>query len=672
MELADFRGVGPARVAALRAMGICSLRDLLFTMPIRYEDHDTVTPCAEGRVGVCLMEGSFRENLKTAWFHGISRTSGVLRDASGSVPVCWFNEPWIARAIPPGKSVRLYGRVNVNQGRRVLQNPRVVTDSGMVPVYRAVSGFPAKSFRALIGEALKYVEEVCPETLPDSFRARYGLVTSSEALRQIHFPSSPDQLAAAERRIAFERVLNYLLYVTLTGARREPALPFCLDSGAVETFWSALPFSPTGAQRRVMSEIAEDLGRDVAMRRLVQGDVGSGKTAVAFGAIWLAFQAHHQAVMMAPTEILARQHYQTALETLSPLGVRCRLLTGSTRAAERRQILKELEDHTCDALFGTHAVISPSVRYADLQLAITDEQHRFGVNQRTGLEGKGVRSEEEGEPHPHVLVMSATPIPRTLALILYGDLDISVIDQMPAGRIPVKTRLVPDTRREDMYRFLRSQTAAGRQAYVVCPLVEDSESAGEEMKSAKTVFADLSEGALKGLRVALTWGGQKGEEKARILEGFRQGEYDVLIATTVIEVGVNNPNATIMIVENAERFGLSQLHQLRGRVGRGSAESWCFLLAGSTEKLQILCQTNDGFEVARKDLEQRGPGDLAGVRQSGSPVSDVLSGDPRLLAEVSECVRSLRSRPVDRALLETLENNARQYFDGQGLHIAYN
>ena len=436
-----------------------------------------------------------------------------------------------------------------------------------------------------------------------------------------------------------------------------------------EDYWKITGFSPTGAQRRVLLEVAGDMEKATAMSRLVQGDVGCGKTAIAFGTIFLCCRNGFQAAMMAPTEILARQHYENALRVLTPQGIRCRLLTGSTKAAERRMILAELLQGECDAVFGTHALISETVCYGRLGLVITDEQHRFGVRQRSRLQEKG---ENPDARFPHVLVMSATPIPRTLALILYGDLDLSVVDELPPGRQPVKTRLVPEERREAMYQFLRRQIQSGRQAYVVCPLVEDSEES-DQVRSARSVFRELTEGPLKDLRVSLTWGAQKSEEKARVLQEFTEGKSDVLVSTTVIEVGVNVPNATVMIVENAERYGLSQLHQLRGRVGRGREESWCFLLSGASEKLRILCETGDGFLVARKDLELRGPGDLMGTRQSGEPVRGViLSGDTRLLEEVSEAVRVLFEDPALSEEKACIIRQSERFLAGEHLQLARN
>ena len=669
MDLTQLEGIGPVRAESLRAMGIFSLRDLLFTLPVRYEDYTVVLPCSTRQEGNILISGSIAGTPKLSVFHGIKRVTAVITDSTGKMPVCWYNEPWIANQIHDGDVLRLFGHLSVKNNRRTLNNPRIVPEGERIcPVYKAIKGFPSKSFRKLIRSALESVDDCCPETLPADFRVRYHLCELNYAIRQAHFPDDQEALKIARRRLSFEQILLYLIYISVSRNRREKAASFTVSPDSCDLFWKSLPFVPTNAQKRVLSDIAADLQKSTAMSRLVQGDVGSGKTAVAFGAIFLAYQAGYQSAMMAPTEILASQHYENARTVLEPMGVRCRLLTGSTRLKERKLILKEIAEQKCDAVFGTHALISNDVEYPRLGLAVTDEQHRFGVNQRSLLQEKGKTAESCS---PHVLVMSATPIPRTLALILYGDLDISVIDELPAGRIPVRTRIVPESKRLDMYVFLRNQILEGRQAYIVCPLVEDSD-AENELQSAKSLYHELYQHELKGLRIGLTWGSQKPDEKEKILRAFTSGEFDVLVSTTVIEVGVNNPNATIMIVENAERYGLSQLHQLRGRVGRGVHESWCFLLSDATEKLRVLCSTNDGFVISQKDLELRGPGDLIGTRQSGEPGTAFLYGDVKLLDEVTRCVRDLRREAELKNACKVIEASAVEYFSASRHFVALN
>ena len=668
MELTELSGIGPVRAETLRAMGIFSLRDLLYTLPVRYEDHDTVSPCSTKNEGFILVNGRLVQDPKLSVFHGLKKVTATVEDETGKMPVCWYNMPWLANQFKKDQTIRLYGRLSVRNNRRVLQNPKIVQPGeGFVPVYRAIKGFPAKSFRKLIQTALNNVDDCCPESLPTGFRIKHHLCELNYAIRQAHFPESMNALQIARRRLSFEQILLYLVFVTLAGSSRQQGIPFTFNREDISSYWDSLPFQPTGSQRKVLNDIAGDLVKPSAMSRLVQGDVGCGKTAVAFGAVFLARISGFQACMMAPTEILAVQHFENAQKTLEPLGVRCRLLTGNTRAKERKIILQELKEQKCDVVFGTHALISKDVEYGKLGLVITDEQHRFGVNQRTSLQIKGKKS----DTFPHVLVMSATPIPRTLALILYGDLDLSVIDELPSGRIPVKTRLVPESKRNDMYQFLRDETGKGKQAYIVCPLVDEDDEK-TEIHSAKILHDRLKEHELKGLRIGLTWGSQKPEEKDRVLHAFAEGLYDVLVSTTVIEVGVNNPNATIMIIENAERYGLSQLHQLRGRVGRGKDESWCFLFAEPSEKLRLFCSTNDGFIIAQKDLEIRGPGDLLGTRQSGNTGSDILFTDVRLLDEVTQCVQELHRDPMQRNDLSMIEAQAVYCFSAEGHFVALN
>lgn len=668
MELSSLKGIGPTRLESLRAMGIVSLRDLLCYLPVRYEDRTHFTPCREARGGEVLVMGEVRDAPKLNHFAGLTRVTATLHDESGRLPMVWYNQPWVCQQLPVGEPVMLYGRVVEKNGRRALQNPQRVMEPSIQPVYRAVKGIPAKTFREMMQTALTQVDDCCPETLPCSLRLRYGLCERNFAIRQAHFPDSVDSLRKARRRLAFEQMLMYQAALSMLRGQKENGFALPIGMDAPEQYWRAMPFSPTGAQRRVLSEIAADLRKDRAMSRLVQGDVGCGKTALAFGAIAMVCGAGYQAAMMAPTEILARQHYESACAMLEPLGIRCGLLTGSMRAKEKREARRYLQSGEWQAVFGTHALISEGVEYQRLGLSITDEQHRFGVRQRSALQDKGAVEQRA----PHVLVMSATPIPRTLALILYGDLDISVVDELPPGRVPVKTRIVPEEKRGGMYGFLREQVKQGRQAYVVCPLVEDSE-AIDNVRSAKATFDGLTRGELAGLRVGLTWGAQDAEEKAGVLHRFAAGELDVLVSTTVIEVGVNVPNATVMVIENAERYGLSQLHQLRGRVGRGSAESWCFLLAEENERLRILTQTNDGFLVARKDLELRGPGDLMGTRQSGEMMADfLLDGDVRLLEEASRCMKQLREDPALLEERQAVEAEAAGYYRDRLSRVALN
>ena len=668
MQLSDLKGVGPTRLTALRAVGISSLRDLLYCLPVRYEDRTRVTPCAMAHAGEVLVMGVVRDAPKISRFNGLTRVTASLWDNSGRLSLVWYNQPWMMQQLPVGQSVMLYGRVVEKNNRRAMQNPQKVTEPSIQPVYRAVKGLPAKTFREMMQAALTQVDDCCPETLPRSLRLRHGLCELNFAIRQAHFPDHLEALRQARHRLAFEQMLMYQAALGLMRRHQEDGMPLPIAPEATDAFWTRMPFPPTGAQKRVLEEVAADLRRNRAMSRLIQGDVGCGKTALAFGAIAMTCQVGYQAAMMAPTEILARQHYESAKAMLEPLGISCGLLIGSMRAKEKKQAHAACADGAWQAVFGTHALISEGVQYKRLGLVVTDEQHRFGVMQRSTLQQKGV----DGDKAPHVLVMSATPIPRTLALILYGDLDISVVDELPPGRTPVSTRVVPEEKRSGMYGFLRQEIAQGRQAYVVCPLVEDSE-ALEDVRSAKATYDALVSGELRGLRVGLTWGSQKAEDKAAVLSEFSSGGLDVLVSTTVIEVGVNVPNASVMVIENAERYGLSQLHQLRGRVGRGSAQSWCFLLADANERLRILTQTNDGFLVAQKDLELRGPGDLMGTRQSGEMMGDfLLDGDVKLLEEASKCMKRLREDPALAEERQAVEAEALRSYSNKLMSVALN
>ena len=676
-ELRDFegiRGIGPSRAEALRAMGICSLRDLLCFFPQSYEDHrHLLTPDSrEEETGV--VEGLISRSPESFYFHGTSRVTAMLSTKSHQIRLCWFNQPWMARSLPLKTGIRLYGRISRQNGFIRMVNPRLITDQDIIPVYRKIQGIPGKLLRDWIEIALKRRSELFPEWMPDKVIQDFHLIHLDEAVFQIHFPENEAQLTAARRRLNCDGMITYLSYIFRHKQRHDFGIPFQITAAEENEYWKNLPFQPTAGQRRALHDIAEDLKSMSSMKRLLQGDVGCGKTAVAFGAIYLAWKSGHQASMMAPTEILARQHYLNALHTLEPLGIRCALLTSEIRGKEREEILAGLEKGQIHILFGTHALISRTVHFQDLQLTITDEQHRFGVLQRSALEKKGAVNRIT---YPHVLVMSATPIPRSLALILYGDLDITVIDELPSGRIPVKTRIVPEEKRNDMYRFVAAAVSQGRQAYIVCPRVEETETESEKeeshpQKSVQGLYQDLKHGALSGLKLGITWGSQKADEKQNVLDSFMQGKIQVLISTTVIEVGINNPNATIMIIENAERFGLSQLHQLRGRVGRGREESWCFLMTENEEKLRILCDTTDGFLISRKDLEIRGPGDFMGTRQSGAPAFPGIQGDMRLLGEISDYLKKLRQDPDQSDIMDKLEEHAEQHFTDTENTIALN
>lgn len=669
MALSELKGLGKARLEALHQAGIHTMADLLLTLPARYQDTSTLTPLEKAAPGmeICV-SGYPKAAPRLSRFKGMTSVTLRLCDETGSLPVIWFNQPWLQRQISPETLLVLYGRVDRDrQGRMRLASPLIVKERGILPVYRAVAGIPPKTMRELMRQALGQLEDCCPETLPDILRIKYHLCERNFALRQAHFPDTRENLALALRRLSFEGMLLYQAAAASLRGERTNGIVIPLAENACDAYWRALPFPPTGAQRRVLAEIAGDLAAPAAMGRMVQGDVGCGKTALAFGAMALTAQAGYQSALMAPTEILARQHLESARRTLEPLGISCGLLVGGMRAQERREALSCIASGQWQAVIGTHALISEGVAYKNLGLVVTDEQHRFGVRQRRMLSRKA----DGGALAPNELVLSATPIPRTLALVLYGDLELSVVDELPPGRTPVKTRVVPEEKRDGLYDFIRKEAWAGRQTYIVCPLVEENEQI--DARSAQETYAELSLGPLSELRLGLTYGEQAAEEKEETIRRFSKGELDVLVSTTVIEVGVNVPSATVMVIENADRFGLSQLHQLRGRVGRGAEESWCFLMASPNERLKTLCETNDGFVIAQKDLELRGPGDFLGTRQHGEPLlpGTALGVDTRLLEESSQCLKWLRS-PGYEEEWNRVRESARAAFAQAAQEIAMN
>ncbi len=665
MELSQLQGIGNKRLAAMHAAGIFSLRDLLYALPTKYKDASSCLPIGEARVGeyACFWVRRSTEP-KLARFGGKSRVTCQWEDDTGEVTCCWFNQPWMKENLLRRTRALLYGRLERYGKGLQLVNPSLEDETRIVPVYRLIEGLPQKTHESLTKQALAFVEETCPETLPESLRLRYGLPGIAEALQALHRPQGMEQVKEARRRIVFEQMLLYQVAVRMMKNLRKIGMPMPAPLAQQDAFWDRLPFAPTQAQRRTLQEIAKDMAADKAMARMVQGDVGCGKTAIAMGAMQLCVEAGYQAALMAPTEILARQHFESIRPFFEAQGIPCGLLLGGMPAKERREAAARLASGDWRVVIGTHALISKGVEYQNLGLCITDEQHRFGVSQRTALLNKGASGAGESARSPHLLVMSATPIPRTLALAMFGDLSVSVVEELPPGRLPVATRIVPEEKRADMYGFLRDKLLAGQQAYIVCPLVEESE-AMEAVKAATTHVEELQTGPLKGFTLGLTYGKQPAEEKERTLSGFVGKEIQVLVATTVIEVGVNVPNATLMIIEDADRFGLAQLHQLRGRVGRGTDQSWCFLLAKENERLTALVQTNDGFEIARKDLELRGPGEILGTQQHGaaSALSGMMFGDMPLLYETAACVEAIEEDPAQAELWQQLQREAKQYLD---------
>ena len=652
--LSALSGVGPARQKALLKLGLETVADLLAYFPRDYEDrtvqHDiSALPLEEPVCFAALVAEPFRTSYIR---RGMELTQGRIVDGTSTVYVTFFNQSYIRSALTPGETYHFYGRLTRNGNRLQISNPHFEKEGenrltgGIMPVYPLTAGITGHLIASLQRQASACADQIL-ETLPEDLRRAYALAPAEFSYREIHFPTGWDSLEKARRRLMFEELFCLTLGLTLLRGRRGTQKAAAFVRQDIDAFTNALPFSLTDAQLRSLREAAADLAKPVPMNRLLQGDVGSGKTVVAAACAWLAKENGRQSALMAPTELLARQHARTLTDLLSPLGMTVDLLTGSMTAKQKRLCRERLESGETDLIVGTHALLSDPVDFARLGLVITDEQHRFGVDQRAALTakagGEGVR--------PHVLVMSATPIPRTLALMIYGDLDLSVIDQLPPGRTPVETFLIGEDKRQRLYDFVRKLAGQGRQVYIVCPAVDQEDPEG--MKAAEQYGHKLRTQVFPDLRVGIVHGRQKPKEKNAVMSAFAAGELDVLVSTTVIEVGVDVPNAALMVIEDADRFGLSQLHQLRGRVGRGKHQSYCVLLSSNRaestrRRLKTLCSTTDGFLIAEEDLKIRGPGDFFGSRQHGLPQLKLasLEGDMRLLHQAQAAAREvLREDP---------------------------
>lgn len=635
MQLSDVKGLGKNRLQALQKAAILDVKDLLAYLPIYYDDCTEHIPINQMRVGeACCFQGKILNSPSIRYFGKLSMVNIKVDDGTGILSVVWFNQPWMCNQLSLGMTIRLHGRLTEKNNIISVVNPKIVDKAEIYPRYATIKGIPQKVLVSAIEQCTQEIERYFTDHLPLPLRIKYALMDLSAAIRLSHYPQQMDGLLEAARRISFEKLIHYLLAVRASRGNKQQGIIFSTSDSLVNRFIQALPFNLTQAQSKAIDSVRADLSSGTAMNRLLQGDVGSGKTVVALDAAYQCIVSGYQCALMAPTEMLVHQHMKTAQQLFEPLGIRCGLLLGSMKALQKKKALQTISEGKCQLIIGTHALISSKVQYRRLGLVITDEQHRFGVRQRKELENKAYTRV------PHTLVLSATPIPRTVALVLYDDLDISIIDSMPAGRLPVITRIVPDDKREAMYQYIRQQALLGNQAYIVCPRLDDGE---DEARSVRELFDELSEGMLQGIQLGLAYGSQKPEEKIEMLNGFAYGKISVLIATTVIEVGIDVPNATIMVIENADRFGLSQLHQLRGRVGRGTKQSWCFLLGRQNERLEVMVESNDGFFIAQKDFELRGPGDLLGSRQHG--FSDIMSEgyDVRLIEQAKECTELLAS-----------------------------
>ena len=656
--LRELKGVGEKTEKLFQKIGIYNTEDLLRYYPRNYEEYEEPVKISELEEGtVKAVQVTITSSVYVNKVRNLQIITVTGSDETGKIPVAWFNVPYLRNTLKKGSVFVLRGRIVKKQNKLQIEHPEIYTPlsyneivHSMQPIYGLTQGLSNKTIVKLM-KAVIEESRLQTEYLPEDMRERYRLADYNFALRTVHFPSNRQELLIARRRLVFDEFLLFILAVQQLKGKTEEAK----NNFAMKPVWSTeqiienLPYKLTNAQMNVWHEIERDITSHSLMSRLVQGDVGSGKTILAFLAMIMASENGYQSALMAPTEVLARQHFEAFTALMEQHGINCHpvLLTGSNTAKEKRQIYEAIKLGTADVIIGTHALIQEAVSYKNLALVITDEQHRFGVKQREALTTMG-------KP-PHVLVMSATPIPRTLAIILYGDLDISIIDELPAKRLPIKNCVVGTSYRPKAYTFIERQVREGRQAYVICPMVEESE--GLDAENVLDYTEKLKQELPHDIKIEYLHGKMKPKEKNLIMERFAAGEIQVLVSTTVVEVGVNVPNATVMMVENAERFGLAQLHQLRGRVGRGEHQSYCIFMQGNevqetSKRLEILNKSNDGFYIAEEDLKLRGPGDLFGIRQSGLmefKIGDIYN-DADILKAASEAAGEILALDPDLTL----------------------
>ncbi|MGN0664713.1 MAG: ATP-dependent DNA helicase RecG [Negativibacillus sp.] len=639
------KGVGEKRAQLYKKLQIETIGQLLYYFPRSYLDLTQTKDIADCHTGEIAAVRAF-VTAKSREQHirkGLSVFKLKISDDSGPMNVTFFNAKYTVDSLQIGEEYLFYGKITSGG----LTAPMIFPTDGptkVIPIYPLTQGLSSKTISSAVQQSLSLIDEQLPDPIPQSLRQQYSLCHLHYALCNIHLPSDPDAVEIAKRRLIFEEFFTLALSLASVKSRHSSGTSYSCPDTDLSAFYSSLPFAPTGAQKRAIEELCRDLGASVPMNRLIQGDVGSGKTLVAAAGICIVCQNGFQAAMMAPTEILAHQHFESLSRLLKPLGLRLQLLTGSMSQKEKILAKQRILAGKVDVCIGTHALISDDVSFSKLALVITDEQHRFGVAQRAKLSGKSENC--------HTLVMSATPIPRTLALMVYGDLDVSVLDELPPGRQKIDTFVISSQKRAAAYGFIREHLDRGLQAYIVCPLVESGET-DLGLLNASDYAADLAAKAFAGYKVGLLHGKMKAKEKDQVMEQFKNGEIQLLVSTTVIEVGVDVPNAVIMMIENAERFGLSQLHQLRGRVGRGKEKSTCILVSDNRqedtrERLNMLHKTNNGFEIAEYDLKTRGPGDFLGMRQHGLPQLKIadLSSDMQLLMQAQEAAQAVLAHNV--------------------------
>ncbi|MCR5822972.1 MAG: ATP-dependent DNA helicase RecG [Lachnospiraceae bacterium] len=672
MELTDsvsaIKGIGEKTQKLFGKLGINSVGELLTYYPARYDtfkDPGAIAELKPGEDGVIC--GLVSKVVEPRYASRIKVLTCIVTDPSGSIELVWFNQPYVKYELKSGYHFIFRGKVNLKGRKLQMEQAKVYKreeyyrlQTALQPVYRLTSGLTNNALRKAMQQALTITGDL-PEYVPLKIRKKYEFLKKNHAVTEMHFPKSYETMVEARRSLVFEEFFLFMVFLRemALGREEQESVAKISDDGSCDDFIRKLPYSLTEDQAKVFEEVRKDMTSGRVMARLIQGDVGSGKTVIAELALLMTARSGYQGAIMAPTEVLAKQHYDSMSRDLKQYGINCVLLVGSQGAAEKKKIYRMIAAHEADVVIGTHTLFQEKLEFDNLALCITDEQHRFGVRQRENLSKKGIR--------PHILVMSATPIPRTLAMMMYGDMDISRITTMPAERLPVKNCVVGQSYRNTAYNFIKKQVDEGRQAYVICPMVdgeEDSElqNVTDYTESLKTFYGDS-------VSVEKLHGKMKAAEKNDIMERFKNGEIRVLVSTTVVEVGVNVPNATVMMVEDAERFGLAQLHQLRGRVGRGDKQSYCIFICGkeseeAMERLNILLKSNNGFDIANEDLKMRGPGDLFGIRQCGEmyfKLGDVFN-DAEIMNSANEAVASLSDRELEETVQKMYDGGAKEVF----------
>lgn len=670
-DIKYLKGVGERRAAMLSRLGVSDVNALVRLYPRIHEDWSQIKSINEAQIGeICCIKGivgsPVRKNLIRK---GLTLYKTEITDGSGIMGITIFNSRFAAEKLTEGDEFLFFGRVGGNLYRKEMNSPEIEPAEGadrIRPIYPQTHGLNSKMIEKLVRTALTECRDELVDPIPLWLREKYCLMNLPDSLWNIHFPKSPDYLEEARRRLIFEELLILQLGLEKMRSQTQKNAGAIIERDFSEEYFSHLPFSPTGAQRRAVKEAMRDMMSGRQMNRLLQGDVGSGKTAVAAALVYSAAKNSMQSALMAPTEVLAEQHYKTFLKLFDGCSINVELLTGSDTAAQKKRKKEALKAGEIDLLIGTHAIIQSDVEFKSLALVITDEQHRFGVEQRNALGEKG--------ENPHLYVMSATPIPRTLALIIYGELDISILDELPPGRQKIETYAVTSELRQRAYNYVKKHLDAGRQGYIICPLVDEGES-DTELASAVKYADELQHGVFRGYTVGLMHGKMKSVDKKKVMESFSNGETQLLVSTTVIEVGVDVPNAVIMVIENAERFGLSQLHQLRGRIGRGQYKSTCILITDAKNdtaqrRMKVMETTTDGFKIADEDLKLRGPGEFFGSRQHGLPemkIADMLE-DRSTLEETQRAAKEIVARDPELSSPEStaLKNEIQRLFDAVG------